>query len=184
MIIAALLLLQALTLWLQYTSVVGQVNIPAPETLHAIFSVVSFPFSSFTGGLLSADCLLSIDTIGNLAFKRLVLQLTVVLGQHQQLSVHVGDVTGSPDSLLQSCSLSKHSVLAVGHDPQPHLFWRCIEKVLVMVSATGLVAGSRLQAGMMVMVYRSTPVQRVPPQPCHDGLWTNLRVSLYRSHCV
>ena len=52
----------------------------------------------------------------------------VVLGQHQQLSVHVGDDTGSPDSLLQNCSLSKGLVLAVGHDLQPHLFWPCIEK--------------------------------------------------------
>ena len=69
-------MLQALTLWLQYISLLGQVNIPAPETLHWLFSAASFAFSSLTSGSLSTDCLLSPGPV-NLAFKRLLLRLAV-----------------------------------------------------------------------------------------------------------
>ena len=67
---------QALTLWLQYMSLLGQANIPAPDTLHWIFSAASFAFSSITSGSLSTDCLLSLGPT-NLAFKRLLLHLAV-----------------------------------------------------------------------------------------------------------
>ena len=67
-------MLQALTLWLQYISLIGQVNIPAPDTVHWLFNIASLPFSSLTSGLLSTDCLFS---SGNLAFKRLLLHLAV-----------------------------------------------------------------------------------------------------------
>lgn len=69
-------MLQALTLWLQYISLIGQVNIPAPDTLKWVFSTASFAFSSLTSGSLSTDCLLSPDS-GSLAFRRLILHLAV-----------------------------------------------------------------------------------------------------------
>ena len=69
-------MLQALTLWLQYVSLIGQVNIPAPNSLHWIFSATSFAFSSLTSGSLSTDCLLSPGPV-NLAFKRLILHLAL-----------------------------------------------------------------------------------------------------------
>lgn len=70
------LTVQALTLWLQYTSLLGQINIPTPDTLHWVFSITSFAFSSLTSGSLSTDCLLSLGPT-NLAFKRLLLRLAV-----------------------------------------------------------------------------------------------------------
>ena len=69
-------MLQALTLWLQYVSLLGQVNIPAPNTLHWILSAASFAFSSLTSGSLSTDCLLSPGPV-NLAVKRLALHLAL-----------------------------------------------------------------------------------------------------------
>ncbi len=72
----SVLVMQALTLWLQYTSLLGQINLPTPTTLHWVFSTCSFAFSSLTSGSLSTDCLLSLEPT-NLAFKRLLLQLAV-----------------------------------------------------------------------------------------------------------
>lgn len=71
--------MQALTLWLQYIALIGQINIPAPDTLRAIFTAASFAFSSLTSGLLSTDCLMSVSAQGNLAFRRLLLQLAAPL---------------------------------------------------------------------------------------------------------
>ena len=69
--------LQALTLWLQYITLLGNVNINSPEPVHWVFSVASFAFSTVTSGSLSTDCLLSGDT--NLAVQRLLLHLAVPL---------------------------------------------------------------------------------------------------------
>ena len=52
-------LLQGVTLWLQYITLVAGVNIPAPGSLHWVFSAASFAFSTVTSGSLSTDCLLS-----------------------------------------------------------------------------------------------------------------------------
>ncbi len=68
--------MQALTLWLQYISLLGQANIPAPSTVHWIFSAASFAFSSLTSGSLSTDCLLN-SGANELAFKRIILHLAV-----------------------------------------------------------------------------------------------------------
>ena len=69
--------MQALTLWLQYITLLGNVNINTPAPVHWVFSVVSFAFSTVTSGSLSTDCLLSGDT--NLAAQRLLLHLAVPL---------------------------------------------------------------------------------------------------------
>lgn len=52
----------------------------------------------------------------------------VMLSQHQQLSVHVGDDAGPSDSLLQRCRFPKRLILAVCHDFQPHLLRPRIEE--------------------------------------------------------
>lgn len=67
--------MQALTLWLQYISLLGQANIPAPSTVHWIFSAASFAFSSLTSGSLSTDYLLASGP--DLAFRRIILHLAV-----------------------------------------------------------------------------------------------------------
>lgn len=69
-----LLILQALTLWLQYTSLLGRINVPAPDSLRWVFNIASFVFNSVASGTLSTDCLLSSGPT-NLAFKRLVVQV-------------------------------------------------------------------------------------------------------------
>ena len=76
LILSSVLTVQALTLWFQYTSLLGQINIPTPVTLHWVFSISSFAFSSLTSGSLSTDCLMSLGPT-NLAFKRLLLRLAV-----------------------------------------------------------------------------------------------------------
>lgn len=70
--------MQALTLWLQYLTLIGQINIPSPNTLRWVFSTASFAFATITSGSLSTDCLLSPGPT-NLAFQRLLLQLAVPL---------------------------------------------------------------------------------------------------------
>ena len=52
----------------------------------------------------------------------------VMLGQHQQLSIHVSNDAGSSDPFLQCCRLSKGLELAVCHDLQPHFLRACIEE--------------------------------------------------------
>ena len=68
--------LQALTLWLQYIDLIGQINIPTPSSVDWVFSATSFAFATISSGSLSTDCLLSPGT-SNLAFKRLILRLSV-----------------------------------------------------------------------------------------------------------
>ncbi len=69
------MLLQAVTLWLQYTSLLAGVNIPAPATLHWVFSAVNFAFSTVTSSSLSTDCLLSRPL--NAALQRILIHLSV-----------------------------------------------------------------------------------------------------------
>lgn len=65
--------MQALTLWLQYITLLGNVNIDAPQPLHWVFGVASFAFSTVTSGSLSTDCLQSGDT--NPAVQRVLFYL-------------------------------------------------------------------------------------------------------------
>ena len=69
--------LQALTLWLQYITLLGNVNISAPGPVHWVFSAASFAFSTVTSGALSTDCLQSGNT--NAAVQRVLLHLAVPL---------------------------------------------------------------------------------------------------------
>lgn len=75
------LLLQAVSLWLQHTSLLGQiaVTIPVPDSLRAVFTTASFAFSSLTSGLLSVDCLLDVGPPGHIAWKRLSFQFAAPL---------------------------------------------------------------------------------------------------------
>lgn len=67
---------QVVTVWLQYMSILGNVNIPAPDTVHWVFSVASFAFSSITSGSLSLDCLIRAGPLRP-ALKRLLVHLAV-----------------------------------------------------------------------------------------------------------
>lgn len=67
---------QVVTVWLQYMSILGNVNIPAPDTVHWVFSVASFAFSSITSGSLSLDCLIRAGALRP-ALKRLLVHLAV-----------------------------------------------------------------------------------------------------------
>ena len=67
----------------------------------------------------------------------------VVLGQHQQLSVHVGDDAGAPHSILQSCSLPEGLILPIGLDLQPHLLGACIEEGVAGGVCLSLAAGQQ-----------------------------------------
>lgn len=69
-------LVQVVTVWLQYMSILGNVNIPAPGTVHWVFSVASFAFSSITSGSLSLDCLIRAGPLRP-ALKRLLVHLAV-----------------------------------------------------------------------------------------------------------
>ena len=70
-------MLQAFTLWLQYISLLGNANVPAPKTVAWLFTFSGFAFSSITSGALSTDCF--INPYGNLnpALKRTILRLSV-----------------------------------------------------------------------------------------------------------
>lgn len=70
-------LLQALTLWLQYISMVGTTNVSVPASISWLFSATHFAFSSTSSGVLSTDCLIDIDGAINPALKRLVVRLAV-----------------------------------------------------------------------------------------------------------
>lgn len=67
--------MQALTLWLQYITLLGAVNISAPAPVHWVLSAASFAFASVTSGALSTDCLQSGST--NTAVQRVLLHLAV-----------------------------------------------------------------------------------------------------------
>ncbi|DBA81321.1 TPA: hypothetical protein ACH3X2_006929 [Trebouxia sp. C0005] len=69
-------LIRVVTVWLQYMSILGNVNIPAPGTVHWMFSVASFAFSSITSGSLSLDCLIRAGPLRP-ALKRLLVHLAV-----------------------------------------------------------------------------------------------------------
>lgn len=67
--------LQALTLWLQYITLLSNVNITAPEPIHWIFNAASFAFLTVTSGSLSTDCLQTGNT--NPAVERVLIHLAV-----------------------------------------------------------------------------------------------------------
>ena len=69
--------LQALTLWLQYISIVGSTNVDVPSTIKWVFHASSFAFASVTSGVLSTDCLIDVDSAVNPALKRLVLRFAI-----------------------------------------------------------------------------------------------------------
>ena len=71
------MLVQAVTLWLQYTGLLAGVDIPAPATLHWVFSAVNFAFSTVNSSSLSIDCLLSGPL--NAALQRILVHLSVPL---------------------------------------------------------------------------------------------------------
>ena len=68
--------MQAVTVWLQYITLLGGINLPLPATIHWVFSIAAFAFSSITSGSLSTDCLLQSGTM-NTALKRYLLKLAV-----------------------------------------------------------------------------------------------------------
>ena len=70
-------LLQAFQLWLQYTTLLGSVNVDLPKTVRWIPSAASFAFSSVTSGALSTDCLLD-PASTSMALQRLLLRLAVL----------------------------------------------------------------------------------------------------------
>lgn len=67
--------LQALTLWLQYITLLGGINIPAPDTVQWVFNAAQFAFATVTSGSLSTDCLLS-GPVNN-ALQRILIHLAV-----------------------------------------------------------------------------------------------------------
>lgn len=69
--------LQAFNLWLQYTSLLGLVNIPAPRTVQILFNATSMAFTTISSGALSIDCLLTGSV--NRAVQRLLIQLALPL---------------------------------------------------------------------------------------------------------
>ncbi|KAL0044981.1 hypothetical protein WJX82_004122 [Trebouxia sp. C0006] len=68
-------LIRALTLWLQYITLLSNVNNTAPEPIHWIFNAASFAFSTVTSGSLSTDCLQTGNT--NPAVERVLIHLAV-----------------------------------------------------------------------------------------------------------
>ena len=72
---AFLFCVQAVTLWLQYMTLLAGVNIPAPGSLHWVFSAANFAFTSVTSGALSTDCLLSGHVTA--ALQRILVHLAV-----------------------------------------------------------------------------------------------------------
>ena len=69
--------MQAFQLWLQYTTLLGSVNVDLPKTVRWIPSAASFAFSSITSGALSTDCLLD-PASTSMALQRLLLRLAVL----------------------------------------------------------------------------------------------------------
>ena len=66
---------QVLNLWLQYITLLGSINIPAPNTVHWVFNAAQFAFATVTSGSLSTDCLLS-GPVNN-ALQRILIHLAV-----------------------------------------------------------------------------------------------------------
>ncbi|DBA73772.1 TPA: hypothetical protein ACH3X2_009743 [Trebouxia sp. C0005] len=52
-------LIRAFNVWLQYSSLLGNLNISTPKSVSVVFSAASFAFTSVTSGILTLDCLLS-----------------------------------------------------------------------------------------------------------------------------
>ncbi len=71
-------LLQVVTLWLQYMSLLGNIGINVPGSVHWVFSIATFAFSSITSGSLSTDCLIRAGLLRP-ALQRLLLHLAVPL---------------------------------------------------------------------------------------------------------
>ena len=69
--------MQALTLWHQYTILLGNIKKSAPGPVHWVFSAATFAFSTVTSGALSTDCLQSGNT--NAAVQRVLLHLAMPL---------------------------------------------------------------------------------------------------------
>lgn len=69
--------LQAFNLWLQYISLLGLVNIPAPRTVQTLFNVTSMAFTTISSGILSLDCLLTGSV--NRAVQRMLIHLALPL---------------------------------------------------------------------------------------------------------
>ncbi len=67
---------QGLTLWMQYMTLLGGINIPFPNTVHWVFSAVSFAFATVTSGSLSVDCLLNVHAM-NPALQRVLWHLAI-----------------------------------------------------------------------------------------------------------
>lgn len=70
-------LIKALTLWLQYITLLGSVNISAPPSVSWIMTAASFSFTTVTSGALSTDCLQSGST--NTAMQRVLLHIAMPL---------------------------------------------------------------------------------------------------------
>ncbi|DBA90089.1 TPA: hypothetical protein ACH3X1_003408 [Trebouxia sp. C0004] len=68
-------LIRALNLWLQYTTLLGGINIPAPKSVHWVFNAAQFAFATVTSGSLSTDCLLTGRM--NAALQRILISLAV-----------------------------------------------------------------------------------------------------------
>ncbi len=73
--VAKVCCVQALNLWLQYITLLGGINIPAPSTVHWVFAAAQFAFATVTSGSLSTDCLLT-GPINN-ALQRMLIHLAV-----------------------------------------------------------------------------------------------------------
>ncbi|KAL0055969.1 hypothetical protein WJX82_006250 [Trebouxia sp. C0006] len=52
-------IIRAFNIWLQYSSLLGNLNLSTPKSVSVIFSAASLAFTSVTSGILSLDCLLS-----------------------------------------------------------------------------------------------------------------------------
>ena len=68
---------QALTLWLQYMSILGSTNVDVPDTIQWIFQASSFAFASVNSSVLSTDCLIDANGRVDPAVKRLVLRFAI-----------------------------------------------------------------------------------------------------------
>ncbi|DBA86799.1 TPA: hypothetical protein ACH3X2_005382 [Trebouxia sp. C0005] len=71
-------IIKGLTLWMQYMTLLGGINIPFPNTVHWIFSAVSFAFATVTSGSLSVDCLLNVHAM-NPALQRVLWHSAIPL---------------------------------------------------------------------------------------------------------
>ena len=67
--------MQAFTLWLQYLTLLGSVNMPTPGSVRWLYSAASAAFATVTSNSLSIDCLLS-DRV-NTALARTLFHLAV-----------------------------------------------------------------------------------------------------------